>query len=39
MVVSQKRLSYGWKGSAKSHNDALKARMEERGLTLIDNQK
>ena len=31
--------SFGWKGSAKSHNNALKARMEERGLTLIDTQK
>lgn len=28
--------SYGWKGSAKSHNEALQARMRARGLSVVD---
>lgn len=28
--------SYGWKGSAKGHQDALKARMKARGLSVVD---
>ena len=31
--------TFGWKGSAKSHNEALEARMKERGFTVIDNSK
>lgn len=27
--------SYGWKGSAKGHNEALQARMRARGLSLV----
>lgn len=28
--------SFGWKGSAKSHRDALNARMKKAGLSLIE---
>lgn len=28
--------SYGWKGSAKGHNEALQARMRARGLSVVD---
>lgn len=31
--------SFGWKGSAKSHRDALNARMKQAGLSLIEGQK
>jgi hypothetical protein len=27
--------SYGWKGSAKGHNEALQARMRARGLSVV----
>ncbi len=27
---------YGWKGSAKGHNEALSARMKARGLSLVE---
>jgi len=27
--------SYGWKGSAKGHNEALQARMKARGLSVV----
>ncbi len=28
--------SYGWKGSAKNHHEALKRRMKARGLSVVD---
>lgn len=28
--------SYGWKGSARGHHDALTARMKARGLTVVE---
>ncbi|AXH75698.1 MAG: RepL [Microviridae sp.] len=31
--------SFGWKGSAKSHRDALNARMKHAGLAVIDGGK
>jgi hypothetical protein len=27
---------YGWKGSAKGHNEALSARMRARGLSVVE---
>lgn len=29
--------SYGWKGSAKGHHEALRERMRARGLSLVEN--
>ncbi|PZO93326.1 MAG: hypothetical protein DI617_08900 [Streptococcus pyogenes] len=31
--------SYGWKGSAKNHNNALKDRMKASGLSVIEGSK
>ncbi len=28
--------AYGWKGSARGHQDALKARMKARGMSVVD---
>lgn len=30
---------YGWKGSAKTHHEALKDRMKARGLTVVESSK
>jgi hypothetical protein len=27
---------YGWKGSARSHQEALQARMQARGLSVVE---
>lgn len=31
--------SYGWKGRAKGHREALRARMEEKGLSVVPGSK
>ena len=31
--------NYGWKGSAKKHNEVLKQKMDKLGISLVENKK